>query len=535
MILSDPSGNPQAINSKIKAVNGKEMSAEAVFVAAFEYIKTIVIENLQSELKKSKIAVEINGMKDIQWIVTVPAIWDDMAKNKMITWIGKAGLIDKNIKDHCILKYEPDCASLSLQHELAHKMKKNGNNLFDDDIKNESSKGNDDHNPLNGKKYILIDAGGGTVDIACHQFMNNNSVKELYYPSGGPWGDMYVDDAFENILNDLLGNDLLNSIKKDEPNAYFNLFQNFRKTKMHFEDKGDGKFINIRFPGDFVNAIENDIEWDELESKLENFEYKGHKNCFGIDDDYLRIDCLIWKKYLYDPLIHKVIDHVKMLLTKDIMKDCSYIYLVGGYSKTPYFRSNIMKSFGLNSQYNIDVISPERPLLSVVDGASRMGLLKNNKREYVQVRILSKTYGAAVAKQYRLINLNEYPKDYINDARNSYISKRNGQKYLGGCFLVYAKKGDAITVDHKIVRRTKRRSKNDILVTKAFYSSTKNDPKLISDGTKLAECIIEWPKNDSSYASTTEMVFGGEMIKAISYPTNMPKLRKDVQFKYDWM
>eukprot|EP00490_Sorites_sp_Unknown_P028364 CAMPEP_0114653440 /NCGR_PEP_ID=MMETSP0191-20121206/9768_1 /TAXON_ID=126664 /ORGANISM="Sorites sp." /LENGTH=133 /DNA_ID=CAMNT_0001868501 /DNA_START=709 /DNA_END=1107 /DNA_ORIENTATION=+ len=133
-------------------------------------------------------------------------------------------------------------------------MRKNGNNLFDD-IKN------DDNNPLTGKKYILIDAGGGTVDIACHQFMNNNSVKELYYPSGGPWGDMYVDEPFENILNDLLGNDLLSSVKNDNPNAYFNLLQNFRKTKMHFEDKGDGKLMNVQFPWDFVIAIENYIEW----------------------------------------------------------------------------------------------------------------------------------------------------------------------------------------------------------------------------------------------------------------------------------
>ena len=43
---------------------------------------------------------------EIQWILTVPAIWSESAKNKMKDWIIKAGLVDATIKNQCIIVYE---------------------------------------------------------------------------------------------------------------------------------------------------------------------------------------------------------------------------------------------------------------------------------------------------------------------------------------------------------------------------------------------------------------------------------------------
>ena len=37
---------------------------------------------------------------------------------------------------------------------------------------------------VEGDKYVLIDAGGGTVDIVVHEILNGKSVKEIFHPSG---------------------------------------------------------------------------------------------------------------------------------------------------------------------------------------------------------------------------------------------------------------------------------------------------------------------------------------------------------------
>ena len=42
-----------------------------------------------------------------------------------------------------------------------------------------------------GDKYILLDAGGGTVDVACHKILDNGCVEEIVYPTGDKWGSCY--------------------------------------------------------------------------------------------------------------------------------------------------------------------------------------------------------------------------------------------------------------------------------------------------------------------------------------------------------
>eukprot|EP01083_Nonionella_stella_P004290 12396_1 len=159
------------IRSTLTADNGREYPSELVFIEAFKYIQ----RESKRFLKKKKIKVK---KQEIQWILTVPAIWNDKAKHMMKQWIIKAGLVDANDKTQCKIVYEPDCASLAIQHQL-----RNAKN-------NDSKEANIDDTPLfcEGEKYILIDGGGGTVDVACHEIMCEFGVKEVLPPSGGPWG-----------------------------------------------------------------------------------------------------------------------------------------------------------------------------------------------------------------------------------------------------------------------------------------------------------------------------------------------------------
>ena len=62
--------------------------------------------------------LQIDNIDDIQWILTVPAIWSEKAKFRMEQWAHRAGLINKQIPNHLKIVYEPDCASLSIQYEI---------------------------------------------------------------------------------------------------------------------------------------------------------------------------------------------------------------------------------------------------------------------------------------------------------------------------------------------------------------------------------------------------------------------------------
>ena len=127
-----------------------------------------MLQHLQKEtssfLRKKRIRVK---KSDKQWIITVPAIWNDSAKNKMKQWVIKAGLVDETIMDQCKIVYEPDCASLAIQHEIndKKKQKKAANIMHDPEEKNDDK--NDDRYFQEEEKYILVDAGGGICTTFC--------------------------------------------------------------------------------------------------------------------------------------------------------------------------------------------------------------------------------------------------------------------------------------------------------------------------------------------------------------------------------
>ena len=45
---------------------------------------------------------------------------------------------------------------------------------------------------------MVVDCGGGTVDITVHEMSNEEGkLKELFKATGGPFGSTTVDDAFK--------------------------------------------------------------------------------------------------------------------------------------------------------------------------------------------------------------------------------------------------------------------------------------------------------------------------------------------------
>ncbi|CAG2217425.1 Heat shock 70 kDa protein 12B [Mytilus edulis] len=86
---------------KIKDVNGYRMSALKVFADTLRFLKNNVIEAL--ELKISSIPLQY-----ISWVVTVPAIWTDKAKQFMRLAALEAGIPGTQLT----LAYEPEAAAL---------------------------------------------------------------------------------------------------------------------------------------------------------------------------------------------------------------------------------------------------------------------------------------------------------------------------------------------------------------------------------------------------------------------------------------
>ena len=64
--------------------------------------------------------------------------------------------------------------------------------------------------------YHFFVSTGGTVDITVHEVRSDKSLKEIHRASGGPWGGIKVDDAFQEYLLELFGFEIIESLAKNE-------------------------------------------------------------------------------------------------------------------------------------------------------------------------------------------------------------------------------------------------------------------------------------------------------------------------------
>ena len=112
-------GDKVEISEYLESMNGVKVPSSVVFVEAFRYIMR---QTILWVCKKDGVIKLSYGLNSIQWVVSVPAIWSDKSKDLMVKWFNLSGATNKNNKNQVILRYEPDCASLSVLNELRYDM-----------------------------------------------------------------------------------------------------------------------------------------------------------------------------------------------------------------------------------------------------------------------------------------------------------------------------------------------------------------------------------------------------------------------------
>lgn len=182
--------------NKIKATNDNiSLEIDIVIFKILEFIKKAALSEIMS------VRPGINE-SDIEWKVTVPAIWDNHSKMIMQKAAEKAGIFS------CPLTFfalEPEAAACNYVNERA----------------------SDKEAVKPGNKYIICDIGGGTVDISTHIRINEDNgkihIEEVYPPCGGNYGSTYINKAFfEKVIKKIFGENAMNELDKIIKNPLLN-------------------------------------------------------------------------------------------------------------------------------------------------------------------------------------------------------------------------------------------------------------------------------------------------------------------------
>ncbi|KAL3857343.1 hypothetical protein ACJMK2_012020 [Sinanodonta woodiana] len=350
-------------NTVIKDATGKPLPAMILFSRTIQFMKEDFLQQFKRTLEG-----RIQDY-DIQWILTVPAIWNERAKQFMRQAAVTAGIRDEYLK----IALEPEAASLFCNHCPMKKFVANGSEYASISTFER------------GSKYMILDAGGGTVDITIHEVIGNGKVKELHKASGGPWGGTKVDEAFQQFIIKLVGNTVFERFSKEHLEDLQEMLRSFevKKREIHLDKQYQ---VVLRIPISLIQLCEGE-SGNSLEERIRQ---QCTTSNMKLVNDKLKVDSFVMKEFYTDTL-NSITSHVLSIFENEQFADVKSIIMVGGFSECHLFQQAIQDCIP-----HTNIIIPLEPDLSVLKGAVIFG----HNPEAILERACRYTYGVAGAKKF---------------------------------------------------------------------------------------------------------------------------------------
>ncbi|KAF9109487.1 hypothetical protein BGX27_007565 [Mortierella sp. AM989] len=403
------------------------------------------------EITKNSAGGVVFDQSHIQYCLTVPAMWTDAAKGVMRQTAIQAGLIQANDPIHrLLLVSEPEAAAMYCERKC------------------------DQFNLRHGDRFMICDAGGGTVDLIVFQVdytSGTRKLTEVTRGSGASCGSGFLDENFSMLVRQKLHRYDL------QAKAWAQIMEEFMFMHKPQFDGDDDSFITM--PASVANVVDVDMR---------------------LEDGLLAISAQEMRELVFDPVVNQVLGLIDGQLFQS--QQCSAIFLVGGFGSSPYLHKRVQQEF----ESRVPLIRyPPRPDLAVVRGAVYHGLT----HQPVQARVARRWYGVDTTRPYKAGDPTD--KKYMQDGK---YRVRDG-------FSVFVRPGQTISVDECISKKYITHKYPEPLSSPLYVYNGENQPDFVdSPGVqKLCDFTIPLPHMPGAAPGTPviftlRLYFGRTELKA---------------------
>ncbi|KAI8086084.1 uncharacterized protein BX664DRAFT_359643 [Halteromyces radiatus] len=346
----------------------------ADYLRAFhDHVKSELLKGFAGNYDQSK----------FRYCLTVPAMWSDRAKAATREAAIRAGLVLRS--DHperLMLISEPEAAALycekkSEQFNLAH-----------------------------GQRFMICDAGGGTVDLIVFEIDQKpgqkRTLKEVTNGHGGSCGSAFLDVNMREYIKRKFSH--LGSINDTAMEHIMDTFVNIIKPEF---DGYEDHFLDLPASMGLGDLTDETI---------------------GLENGSICLPAQELCEQVFEPVIIQVLQLIEGQLNQSFNLEA--IFLVGGFGQSNYLFRRVEEVFA-NRVGMIGV--PPRGELAVVRGAVYFGL----SPQQITERVSRRTYGV----ETRMIFQQDVdPEEYS-------VIGVDGRKYCRQRFSVYVQKGQSVKVD----------------------------------------------------------------------------------------
>ena len=364
--------------------------------------------------------------------------------------------------DKLVLALEPECAALYCQQMASDMVAKYCG--FQGDVKSNC--------------YMVLDIGGGTVDIAVHDLKAditstctddsaiqdlevNNTINSVLPPKGNDWGGTTVNREFSRLLQRMVGDNGYEKFYNSPGNEASNkavitnlINQDFEEPKINFgeETADDDELAFIRLDPTLAKFYETQLT-------------SATASRYGVQygDDTIMIPYSKMKA-IFQPAVSGILSCMNSALSASPVS-IDTIYLVGGFGGCPYIYRKVKAAV---ERKNIRVLVPLNHRTAVVEGA----VIFRQKNSAIKSRVSDAYYGIATRNDYDP-NKHEYARRIYNQDDDCY--------QVDYIFDIFINKDQTVRFDDTIEKTFHPAISTDTSVSIQIYRTIKDGVKYLKD------------------------------------------------------
>ncbi|KAF8243913.1 actin-like ATPase domain-containing protein [Wilcoxina mikolae CBS 423.85] len=315
---------------------------------------TVVADFLSSVLEVTKASMERSydstwvRSSRVEYVLTIPAIWDDAARDLMVQAAEKAGF-GKHRADFNLVNEPESAAAYTLQAIQPASLKR-------------------------GDTFIVCDAGGGTVDLISYKVTDLDPLRlDESVPGGGDFcGSEFLNERFLEYIRGVLGDSIVDNMK----------LKPRREMMRTWEEK-----VKFTF-GNHIDTEDNTYDVF-VPGVLDNERARVQDNIHTMKTDDVR--------QIFDPVVDCIVELVQKQEAKVREKgeQVAAILLVGGFGSSEYLRKRLQDT--LYGGQTLQVMQPVNARSAIVRGA----LLRGLEGSIVKERRARRFYGVPANTSFR--------------------------------------------------------------------------------------------------------------------------------------
>ena len=357
-----------------------------------------------------------------------------------------------------------------------------------------------DQNVNDTKSCIVLDIGGGTVDITALKQVAG-SYEVTITPTGNKFGGTEVNEEFRRFLQQIVGDKDFRSFLKnrsthEEHNALLQkiIYRDFEKEKVDFGSKVDylirrraetqpayvpetqaNKQVPVPFESsctphdDFRFRVELPEAFLKCYKKMLQQELKKRHGVKLEESKRLLMFGDSMMKSFFEPVLFGIGCPVIRAVNEAKKNGLSVVYMAGGFGGCKYVYQYLKDKIKLllqDTKFNVPLIVPTDHMLAVCRGA----VLYGRNPGAITMRKMEASYGIRVSKPF---------KEGEHEECHAYDDQ--GTKRCGNIFRPFVVQGDRVKADEVFTITLAPQFQTDTEARIGFYCSTNPDVRYTSD------------------------------------------------------